>query len=128
MAVAVSISPRNSAESHPTRLRTSVQLLTCVYGASNDSLPPMRCISSVLRASATSRTSSMVMIPSIFPVSSVTGRATRSFFATIGGLDARQRRVRNLKQRCGGLGQYQRAQAEVFHELAGFIHDVDHVQ
>ena len=79
IAVAVSISPRNSADSQPPLFFTIGQNSISMYGASRASMPPIFCISSVAFCSATSSTSSTVMIPSMSPPASVTGSATRSY-------------------------------------------------
>jgi hypothetical protein len=78
MAVAVSISPRNSALSQPARFWIMRAKPIFMYGSSRASDPPIRWISLVAVASATSSTSSMVTMPISTPAESVTGRAVRS--------------------------------------------------
>ena len=78
IAVAVSISPRNSAVSQPARFWIMRAKPICMYGSSSASLPPKRWMSSVASASATSSTSSTVTMPIRTPAESVTGSAVRS--------------------------------------------------
>ena len=51
-----------------------------MYGSSSASDPPMRWISRVAVASATSSTSSIVTMPMSMPAVSVTGSAVRSYW------------------------------------------------
>ena len=78
MAVAVSISPRNSAVSQPARFLIIFAKPISMYGSSRASDPPMRWMSLVVSLSTTSSTSSIVTMPISMPAVSVTGRAERS--------------------------------------------------
>ena len=64
-------------------------MLTSKYGASRASTPPSPWISSVAFCSATSRTSSTVIIPTSTPRESVTGSATRSYFSNVATTSSR---------------------------------------
>ena len=64
IAVAVSISERNSAHSQPARFRIIAPKLICVYGSSSASIPPNFCTSSVCSRTMASITSSTVTMPS----------------------------------------------------------------
>ena len=78
IAVAVRNPPRKSTTSHVARLRTSSNSGTSMYGSSSTSTAPNRCISSVACSSATSSTSSSVMMPNSLLSMSTTGSAKRS--------------------------------------------------
>lgn len=67
IAVAVSISPRKSAQSHPARFLIIVANVIWVYGSSNASRPPSFWRSSVCSFTTVSITSSTVIVPRGWP-------------------------------------------------------------
>ena len=77
IAVAVSISLRKRAESHPPRFRTMVQKPMSKYGASRASMPPNFWMSSVASSWTTSTMSSTVTMPFTCRSSSSTGMARK---------------------------------------------------
>ena len=83
IAVAVSISPRNSTTSTEPRFRSSCCSGLSRYGMSNASMPPSFWMSSVASCSAMSSTSSTVTTPTRCPSVSVTGSMVRSYFRNI---------------------------------------------
>ena len=79
IAVAVSISLRNSIMSQPARFCIIVTKPVFTYGRSSDSSPPNCCMSLVSFSSASSITSSTVTTPITTLLLLVTGSATRSY-------------------------------------------------
>ena len=77
IAVAVSISPRKSAESQPARFRSMREKAMLRYGSPRASVPPNFWISSVASSLTTSTTSSTVTTPFILRCASTTGMAMR---------------------------------------------------
>ena len=133
MAVAVNVSPRNSAASQPPRFLHMGQKPVSKYGASSASLPPSFWISRVAFFWANSSTSSAVMMPSIFPSLSTTGRATRSYFSNVATTSSpvavagivTSGRASIEATVAPSSGQHQRPEADVLDERAI---DGDHVQ
>ena len=83
IAVAVSISPKNSAVSHPPRFLIIGQKRIEMYGSSSASIPPSFWMSSVCTSSRISITSSTVTTPMMCPLSLTTGTAMRSYVAVV---------------------------------------------
>ena len=81
IAVAVSISDRKSAHNHGARFRIIWKKPMSMYGASSGRVPPNFWASSVCSRTIASMTSSTVTMPSTWSPSSMTGTASRLYFA-----------------------------------------------
>ena len=136
MAVAVSISPRNSAISQPARLRTIRANPIVMYGSSSASDPPIRWMSRVAVASATSSMSSIVTMPISMPVVSVTGSAdpvvlaedADGVFLAVARLERDEPAIHQLGYLPVERRQQELANPHVVDQEPAFVDDVDDVE
>ena len=107
-----------------------------MYGSSSASDPPIRWISRVAVASATSSTSSMVTMPISMPAVSVTGSA-RAIVLTehgdrglliVGGLQRDEPAIHEVRDAAIERRQQELADADVVDQQALLVDDVDDVQ